>query len=319
MTDTVTVDIAGGQAGGAARYAGELRAYLTRTPRPDVHVIGSGRHVGQAWLVRREMSGARAIRRIAVNNVSFVAPGGERWTLLRNALHFLTEEEESGLDPSLRSVNRRKTAIVRLTARRADVLVAPCSAMAERVISILPSVRNRIVVRPHPVSAHTIGPTPLDDIILCPVIFESYKRMTEHISEFLAAVDRHIDHSVKLYVTAERSEVPTDLAAHPRLHFTGRLPHSELRALWGRSRAIFFPPGLESFGYPVAEARVNGKPVISQDTKQNQEIGGAALSGFTTGDPRSLLSATLFALTTEVKPDPAPFDPDSYFNWLLDQ
>ena len=319
MTGTATVDIAGGQAGGAARFAGELRAYLARTSHPGVRVIGSGRRVDQARLVRREMFAARASRRVAVNNVSFVAPGGARWSLLRNALHFLTEEEEGRLDPSLRTINRRKAAIVRLAARRADVLVAPCSTMAERIISVLPSVRSRIVVRPHPVSAHTIGPAPLDDIILCPVLFGEYKKMTKHISEFLAAVDPHIDPSVQLHVTAEPRELPANLAAHPRVQLTGRLPHSELRSLWGRSRAIFFPPALESFGYPLAEARANGKPVIGQDTQQNREIGGAALCGFTTGNPQSLLTATMFALSTEVEPDPAPFDPNSYFAWLLDQ
>ena len=319
MTGTVTVDIAGGQMGGAARYAGELRAYLARNQRHDVNVIGSGRRVGQAWLLRREMSGALASRRVAVNNVSFIGPGGERWTLLRNALHFLTEEEESRLHPSLSAINRRKSMIVRLTARRADVLVAPCSAMADRIARTLPGLRSRIVVRPHPVSAHTIGPAPLDDIILCPVIFESYKRMTEHISEFLTAVDRHVDPAVRLHVTAEPRELPASLAAHPRMKLVGRLHHNELCSLWARSRAIFFPPGLESFGYPLAEARVNGKPIISQDTEQNHEIGGAALCAFTAGDHRSLLEATLLALAIEVEPDPDPFDPDSYFSWLLDQ
>ena len=39
MTGLVTVDIAGAQMGGAARYAAELRSYLTRTKRQDVHVV----------------------------------------------------------------------------------------------------------------------------------------------------------------------------------------------------------------------------------------------------------------------------------------
>ena len=40
---------------------------------------------------------------MALNNVGFVAPGGQRWTLLRNALHFLTEGEQARLDPALRA------------------------------------------------------------------------------------------------------------------------------------------------------------------------------------------------------------------------
>ena len=69
--------------GGAARFAGELRGYLARTGRSDVRVIGNARRVDPRWLVQREMSGPGGGRRVAVNNVSFVAPGAERWALLR--------------------------------------------------------------------------------------------------------------------------------------------------------------------------------------------------------------------------------------------
>ena len=81
MTATVTVDIAGASMGGAARYAAELHGYLARTGRQDVRVIGEGP-------ARRPRPGCCAGRwpdpapgrRVAVNNVSFVTPGGERWT-----------------------------------------------------------------------------------------------------------------------------------------------------------------------------------------------------------------------------------------------
>ena len=59
MNGTVTVDIAGAQMGGAARYAAELHRYLARTGRQDVQVIGAGRHVGPAWLLQREIRSGR--------------------------------------------------------------------------------------------------------------------------------------------------------------------------------------------------------------------------------------------------------------------
>ena len=43
----------------------------------------------------------------------------------------------------------------------------------------------------------------------------------------------------------------------------------------------------------------------------------AALCGYTPGDPDSLRHATEVAMTAQVDPDPAPFDPDTYFNWML--
>ena len=41
MTTTVTIDLAGGQLGGAARYRIELSSYLDRHARHDIKVIGT--------------------------------------------------------------------------------------------------------------------------------------------------------------------------------------------------------------------------------------------------------------------------------------
>ena len=312
---TVTVDIAGAQMGGAARYAAELRSYLARTGRKDVQVIGTGRRLGPAWLLRREAARPGRGRRVALNNVSFVAPGGERWTLIANALHFLADGEISNLEPSLRAAARWQAAVVRLAAVRSDVLIAPCTTMAERVTRILPRIRSRVVVRPHPVSADSVPRLPRDPAILCPVLFASYKRMNERLAELLAALEG--DPAVRVRVTASPADLPWSLASDPRIEFLGQLDQRDLRQVWARSRAIYFPTGLESFGYPLAEARVSGQPVIARDTAQNSEIAGPALCGFTPGDPDSLHRAIALALTKEVVPDPSPFDPDAYFDWML--
>jgi glycosyltransferase involved in cell wall biosynthesis len=317
VTTTVFVDAAGGTIGGGARFRVELYQYLKRTGRKDISLIGMNRQIDPAWLLRREVSRPTRGRIVALNNVSFITPGGERWTRLGNPLDFLTDEEWSNLDPSLRAGTRLRAPIVRLAARRSHVLVTPSAAMAERVSRILPSLRSRIIPRLNPVSADSIPRMLREPIILCPVLFAPYKHMIERLTELLAAIDDYGDPTVRLLVTADCTEVRDDLARHPRLELVGRIPHSELRQLWARSRAIFFPSGIESFGFPLAEARVNGQPVIARDTVQNQEIAGPALCGYTVGDADSLRTATELALTTEVKPDPAPFDPDAYFTWLL--
>jgi hypothetical protein len=315
MTNVI-VDAAGGQIGGAARYRGELLQYLHRTRREDVRVIGAERRISPAWLLRREAIGTVRSRRIAVNNVSFVSPGGERWTLLASLLYFLTDDEWANLHPSLRSETRIRAPIVHMAARRSHVIVAPCTTMAERITWVLPELRGRVAVRMHPVSAE-LPDMPRDPIILCPVIFAAYKNMVVRITELLAALDQYDDSSVKLVVTAERAEVPADVVRHPRLRLVGRLDYKNLRQLWVRSRAVFFPSAVEAFGYPLAEARVNGQPVIAVDTDQNREIAGPALCGFAIGDMDSLGRAVERALTTDVAPDPDPFDPDAYFTWLL--
>ena len=96
----------------------------------------------------------------------------------------------------------------------------------------------------------------------------------------------------------------------------GRLDHHALRELWARSQAIYFPTEIESFGYPLAEARVHGQPVIALDTEQNREVAGAALCSFTRATWTRCGAPPSLRLTTEViSLTPAPFDPDAYFTW----
>ncbi|MGB8099216.1 MAG: glycosyltransferase [Terracidiphilus sp.] len=317
MTATVFVDAAGGTVGGAGRFRVELYQYLARTGREDVRLIGAFRRIDPAWLLRREMNIPTRARRVALNNLGFLMPGGQRWTRLGNPLDFLTDEEWSKLHPSLQKESRVRTPIVRMAVRRSDVIVTPSTAMAERVAHVMPSLRSRITPRLNPVSPDSIPKMPREPVILCPVIFSPYKHMVDRLTEWVTAVDDHIDPWVRMIVTADKTELPDDLARHPRIELVGQLSQAELRLLWGRSQAIFFPTGLESFGFPLAEARANGQPVIARDTEQNREIAGPALCGFTIADTDSLQRATQRALSVDVAPDPAPFDPDSYFSWLL--
>jgi glycosyltransferase involved in cell wall biosynthesis len=319
MTAAVTVDAAGALMGGAARFMVELNGYLERTGREDVEIIGSRRRVRLGWLLRRELSSPARSRRVALNNVGFITPGGQRWTLLRNPLHFLTAGEQARLDPVQRASVRRKAAVVHLAARRSDVIVAPSMAMTERIAAVTPDLRSRVVVRPHPVSA-VCGPRlPGNPIILCPVLFAPQKQMPQRLSELIVALNDLADLSVRVQVTAHAAELPAAIARHPQVELVGRLPHSELREIQARSRAIYFPTELESFGYPLAEARVSGRPVIARDTTLNREIAGPALCRYTFGDSESLRRAVEVALTADVAPDPEPFDPDRYFGWLLGQ
>jgi Glycosyl transferases group 1 len=317
VTAAVIVDVAGGPTGGAARYRLELYRHLSRSGREDIQIIGAERRINASWLLRREIAFPTRARRITLTNIGFVMPGGERWTKLGNALHFLTDSELAELQPSLRATVQRQAAVVRMAAHRSHVLYTPSGAMAERVARILPNLRSRIVGRLNPISPELIPSLPRESTILCPVLFDSYKHMLERITELLKAIEEIDDSSVQLIVTADRTEVPPDLANHKRLELVGRMSHTDLRDLWARSRAIYFPTGIESFGFPLAEARVSGHPVIARNTAQNKEIAGHALCGFTPGDIGSLREATTTALRKEVTPDPAPFDPDAYFTWLL--
>lgn len=260
MTPAVIVDAAGGQTGGAARYWDELLGYLARTGRDDVAVLGARRYVGPGWLLRRELRGWARTRRVALNNIGFVTPGAQRWTLQRNALYFLAKGEEERLDPARRAKARREAAVVHLAARRSDVIVASCTAMAERIAAVRPELSSRVIVRLHPVSVAGRLAGSGDPVILCPVLFASYKEMPRRLTELLAAVADLADPSVRVQVTAYAAELPAAVARHAQVEPVGRLAHGELQKLYQHSRAIYFPTGLESFGYPAATPSWPSRP-----------------------------------------------------------
>ncbi len=90
------------------------------------------------------------------------------------------------------------------------------------------------------------------------MLFAPYKRMTERLCELLATLGGRDGPPVPVRITASPDDLPPSLAAEPWLEFLGRISYDEIRAVWARSRAIYFPDrGLESFGYPLAEARVS--------------------------------------------------------------
>lgn len=319
MTGRIVVDVAGGNEGGAARYRGEFERYLAASARHDVQVIGEHKHLTPAWLARREAAALTAGRKVALNNASFISPGGgQRWTVMQNALHYLTETESEELAAAVPRSTHTQAAVIRRLARRSDVLVAPCSAMAERVIRVLPEVHDRVVVRFNPIAADSFpAVTEREPAILCPIIFQPYKRMDDRLQELVQAVDAYGDPDVTLTVTADPGEMPPALAAHPRIRAVGRVPWQRLRVMWAAARAVYFPTSIEAFGFPLAEARLSGHPVIARDSAQCRELAGPALCGFTVGDVGSLAAAVTRAMSLVVTPDPTPFDPEGYFDFLL--
>jgi hypothetical protein len=306
VTTTTAVNVTADPMGGAQHRA-ELYRCLTRSKWQDVGFIGNECSIDAGWLARREIANPIRGRRLAVNNVGLVADSGERWAPLANPLDFMTDGEWSNRRPDLRAAARRRAPIVHLAAR----------IMAERITRKPPSLQSRVVVCLHPVAACSILSMPRKPLILCLMLFSPYKHTVATIRDGVTAINDHIDPSIWLLVTASHTEMPPPLASHPRIQMVGQLPLSKLRHRWAQSCAICLPTGIESFGFPLAEARAHSQPVIARDTPQNKEIAGPALCGFAMGAADSLQHATRLAPTTTVAPDPAPFDPDAYFDWML--
>jgi glycosyltransferase involved in cell wall biosynthesis len=322
----VVVDCAGSVEGGGLRFRGELERYLAAGTADGVRLVGHGRRLDVGWLARRELTGPRQ-RAVAVNNISFVAGHGERWVLLRSMLHFLRPYEAAGVPGGMPRRIAATATLVRAAARRADVVVVPTSDMADRVARVLPAIAGRLTVRPHPLSVP--APVPAAERrpgrLLCPVLFAPYKAMGSLLRLADAAAERVAAESglpVEIVVTASEQDAAAEgLTGSRRLSLVGRLTPEALAAEQRRCRALLYPTRLESFGYPLAEARLAGLPVVALDNPRNREVAGPALVSYQGEEDADALAAAMYAaLTTQPVPEPVnPFDPTSYFDWLLDR
>lgn len=306
------IDVSGAITGGAARWRREAQEWASHYPPHEIRLIGLGERVEPRWLVRREVVANREYR-IAANNVSFLT-GTKRVVLLRNPLHFLWPGEEQRL-PVLPVRLRRQVPVIRTLARRADVVVVPCTAMAERVLHAVPSLTERVQVRHHPLRpravAHRHDGAPF---VLYPSLPAPHKDLEGGLQRLVDALDRS-GSDLRVKVTASSGDIGR-VAGHIRVDAIGTQSLEQMDELWSTASAVYVPYSVESFGYPVAEGRAAGVPVVAVDNPQNREIGGQALFGFVEDRPDSLVDALALARGAKIEPDPDPFDPDAYFAWL---
>lgn len=298
--------------GGARRLLTEMEAYLARSGRRDVRLIGRDRGVEPLWLAERELAAARCSSRVALNNVSFVTPGARRTVLLRNAMHFPLPWDDA-LPKTLARRVGVQARVVRAAGRRADLIVVPTSSMAERVMRSLPRAARRICVWPHPVT-----PRPAQEqqrgLVVCPVLMAPYKRLGPPL-RLLADAAARVPAEVEVAVTATEAELRAEGVPCGSVTALGRLPGEQVEQVLARAHVVFFPTVLESFGYPLAEARANGQPVLAPDTSHNREVAGPALVGYGVGAP-DLTGPLQEALERVVVPS-QPESADDYFTRLL--
>ena len=310
----VAIDTAGGAGGGAGRFRSELEGYLARADRRDVQSLGAGESVRPAWLLKREILSRGCRRSVAANNVCYATAGDERWVLTRNANHFLTPNEWNSVKSLHPAGFERQVKIVRSMLRRADRIVAPTSEMADRVATIAPRLVDRIVVRFHPFTSPVTMREP-ERMIVCPIVDSPYKRLNVVMQDLAEAVAAFPE--VTVVWTTPAGAAPAALRACSQLKMVGVLDRGALSELYQRASAIYYPTEIESFGYPLAEGRALGVPVIALDTSRTREVAAGALVPFKIGDTRSLKAAVSNALDADLAPEPGPFDPDAYFDWMF--
>lgn len=309
----VVIDVAGASMGGAASYLACLDKFLQQLPPSHgVNVIGRGRRLGLSWLAHREWERRGALRTIAANNISF-GSGPERIVLLRNALHFLSDDDVSRIGrPDART--EATARLVRAMARRADVVVVPSRAMRDRVLRPNPGLRDRVVIMNHPVEPPAVPRRPRQAVLrlLCPVLDAPYKALARRLSALTTEVASREDVELRLTTKAEWAQPCRNVVA------LGRLNADELSVQMNEADGIVFPLSIESFGFPMAEGRLRRIPVIAPPGELSEEIAGDAHVPCDFSDVDSIRVAIADAWSKNLPVlKENPFDPDRYFRTLF--
>jgi len=325
------IDMAGAREGGARRFLLELDAYLQAVRPSDVMLIGRDRQLSSTWLLAREVAAWRTPglhRTVALNNVALGQPRRRVQTcvLLRNPLHFFPLQEIRTISRRARVQLALETTLVRRSALRADELVVPTSEMANRVLGYLPEVHGRLRVRPHPLSAPArFHRCPKGAVFLMPALFAPWKGLEGWMTVLVRALNLlevRLGEEPEVRVTAGPDQLRQALGGidDHRILAIGRLEPGALDREYEAARAVLYPTKLESFGYPLAEARLRRVPVIGRDTELTREVAGPMLRPVQADDPTALAGVMLEALD-EVSPTtttgPNPFAPNAYFDDLL--
>lgn len=155
-----------------------------------------------------------------------------------------------------RSAKKSDQVIVQ-TQWMKDAVCRQCDLPESKVHTSLPTVK--------PVSFVEREDTFDQTAFFYPTADEIYKNndCVRKASEILTA--KGVAHAVTLTLPPEQSD--------GKIRCVGRLPHEEVMAHY-RHSTLVFPSYIETFGYPLAEARLAGTIVLASDTPFSREVLG---------------------------------------------
>ena len=255
-------------------------------------------------LVRKE----KADVLVSSSDFGLLLPPCKQVLLLRNALFFSRLYMRQFLPrKSLR--NRvdfwMRHWLVRLSVRRADVIVTATASMLSEAREFVSVPPGKAVINPFGVPLSRFRPTvkaSREGFRLLHVSeYADYKNLGT-LLEAMRILARRDDGDAHLTTTADPTQFPdveipgrdTDaLLAREAVQtgnvtFVGGVPYSEISVLYTQSDAFIFPSLVESFGHPLVEAMASGLPVIASDIPVHREVCGEAALYFNPLDPEAL-------------------------------
>lgn len=187
---------------------------------------------------------------------------------IHQSIPFQAVKRFSFLKPSERNlavIQHLIGKIIKLSAKKSDRIIVQTKWMKDAVCSICGIDEFKVYTAfPSVDSARAAGGESFDrNTFFYPTADEIYKNNDCIYKASGILENKGIDHHITLTLPSERS---TD-----RITCTGRLPYNEVVGRYCTSTLIF-PSYMETFGYPLAEARMVGAIVLASDTPFSREV-----------------------------------------------
>lgn len=156
-------------------------------------------------------------------------------------------------------------AVIKHSAKKSDSIIVQTDWIKNAICQMCHLPQNRVLVSTPTVSRAL----PVDDARFDPTTFfyptaSGIYKNNACVFQASALLDKkNIVHSVTMTLPPEKNR--------GNVTCTGRLPYEEVQKLYRKS-VLVFPSYMESFGYPLAEARNAGTIVLASDTPFSREL-----------------------------------------------
>jgi glycosyltransferase involved in cell wall biosynthesis len=185
-----------------------------------------------------------------------------------------------------------------LAMRRADVVVAISSSLADEIRRTLPRLRTlQVIPSGAPDWPSTCAPVDglPDRYVVVIGSLGPHKRVPESVTGWARSVDRSPDTAPPLVVVgpldeAQRAACAAAAGAHAdRLVFTGQVSgREEMRTIYERAMAMISSSALEAFPLTPGEAGSVGCPLVLSDIPPHREVSGGRARFVRPGDVEEL-------------------------------